>query len=421
MDKLAITGGTPLQGEIRVSGAKNAALPILCAALLTEETLTLTNVPQLNDVRTMRSLLGQMGVSANAGSDSLTLSAAQVDWPLAPYELVKTMRASILALGPLLARVGEARVSLPGGCAIGLRPVDQHVKGLQAMGAEIDLDHGYIDAKARVLTGTRFVFDVVTVTGTENLLMAATLAKGTTTLENAAREPEVVDLADCLSAMGARISGAGSERIVIEGVERLHAATHAIMPDRIETGTFLAAAAATGGEVTLLGARADTLKAVIDKLVEAGANIETGPEGITIRGDGRPRALYVRTAPFPAFPTDMQAQLMALLSVGNGASMITETIFENRMMHVQELKRLGADIEVDGNTAIVKGVPRLKGAHVMATDLRASACLVIAGLMAEGETVIDRIYHLDRGYERIEQKLSTLGAAIRRVSEAVVT
>ena len=418
MDKLAIRGGAPLSGEIRISGAKNAALPILCAALLTDETLTLANVPALNDVRTMRTLLGQMGVKASDGPGTLSLSAHKVDWPLAPYELVKTMRASILALGPLLARCGEARVSLPGGCAIGSRPVDQHVKGLQAMGAEIDLDHGYINARAKVLTGTRFVFDVVTVTGTENLMMAATLARGTTMLENAAKEPEIADLARCLNAMGARISGAGEDRIVIEGVGRLHAATHAVMPDRIETGTFLAAAAATGGDVTLTGAHADTLNAVIDKLEECGAVITADAESIHVQGDGRPGPLYLRTAPFPAFPTDMQAQLMALLTVGTGASRITETIFENRMMHVQELKRLGAEIEVEGNTAVVTGVPRLTGANVMATDLRASACLVIAGLMAEGETVIDRIYHLDRGYERIEQKLSALGANIRRVSSS---
>jgi len=416
MDKLAITGGLPLQGEVRVSGAKNAALPILCAALLTSETLVLTNVPKLNDVRTMRSLLTQMGVRAEGDDGALTLSAATIDWPLAPYEMVKTMRASILALGPLLARCGEARVSLPGGCAIGLRPVDQHIKGLQAMGAEIDLDHGYIDAKAKRLSGANFVFDVVTVTGTENLLMAATLAAGTTVLDHAAREPEVVDLADCLNAMGARITGAGTYRIVIEGVSRLSGATHAIMPDRIETGTFLMAAAATGGEVALTGARPDTLGAVLDKLAEAGVAATIDGSTIRIQRNGRLRSVSMRTAPYPGFPTDMQAQLMALMTVADDAAMITETIFENRMMHVQELKRLGAAIEVEGNTAIVRGAQKLTAANVMATDLRASAGLVIAGLIAEGETVIDRIYHLDRGYERIEDKLSALGAHIRRVS-----
>ncbi len=416
MDKLAIDGGVALDGEVHVSGAKNAALPIMCAALLTPEPLTLSNVPELNDVRTMRSLLAQMGVGAEGGAGALTLSAARVDWPLAPYEMVKTMRASILALGPLLARCGEARVSLPGGCAIGLRPVDQHIKGLQAMGAAIDLDHGYIDAKARRLTGTRFVFDVVTVTGTENLMMAATLADGTTVLENAAREPEVVDLADCLNAMGAQVAGAGTDRVVVQGVSNLHGANHAVMPDRIETGTFLAAAAATGGNVALRGTRPDTLGAVLDKLIEAGAAIAVEGDIIRVSRRGPLAAITLRTAPYPAFPTDMQAQVMALMTIASGASVITETIFENRMMHVQELKRLGADIEVEGNTAIVKGVAKLTGAKVMATDLRASAGLVIAGLIAEGQTVIDRIYHLDRGYERIEDKLCALGARIRRVA-----
>ena len=416
MDKLVIEGGAPLGGEVRVSGAKNAALPILCASLLTPEPLTLANVPSLNDVRTMRSLLGQMGVSAEQDDGALTLSAANIEWPLAPYELVKTMRASILALGPLIARCSEARVSLPGGCAIGLRPVDQHVKGLQAMGVEIDLDHGYIDAKAKRLTGAQFLFEVVTVTGTENLMMAATLAEGVTLLENAAREPEVVDLAECLNAMGARITGAGSDRIVIEGVEELHGATHAIMPDRIETGTYLAAATAAGGEIALRSARADTLQAVLEKLAEAGAQIDCDDSTIRLARRGTLKSVSLRTAPYPGFPTDMQAQLMALMSVSDNTSVITETIFENRMMHVQELKRLGADIEVESNTAIVKGVPHLTAATVMATDLRASACLVIAGLIAEGRTTIDRIYHLDRGYERIEDKLSALGARIRRES-----
>jgi UDP-N-acetylglucosamine 1-carboxyvinyltransferase len=415
MDKLVIEGGAPLEGEVRVSGAKNAALPILCAALLCREPVTLTNVPRLNDIRTMQALLSQMGVAIDASQPGrVTLDAATLDWPLAPYELVRTMRASILALGPLVARAGEARVSLPGGCAIGLRPVDQHVKGLQAMGAEIDLTHGYINARAPRLTGTRFGFDVVTVTGTENLMMAAVLADGVTTLANAAREPEIVDLAACLTAMGARIEGAGTDCIVIEGVSGLHGATHAIMPDRIETGTFVAAVAATGGDVRIVGADPDTLGAVLDKFRESGADIATVDSTIRVRGNGELRGANVRTAPYPAFPTDMQAQFMALATLATGVSVITETIFENRMMHVQELLRLGADIEVEGNTAVVKGVGRLTGANVMATDLRASACLVIAGLVADGETTIDRIYHLDRGYERIENKLSALGARIRR-------
>jgi len=349
------------------------------------------------------------------GERGTTLDAHTIDWPLAPYELVKTMRASILALGPLVARAGEARVSLPGGCAIGLRPVDQHVKGLQAMGAEIDLTHGYINARAPRLKGTRYSFDVVTVTGTENLMMAATLADGVTTLVNAAREPEVVDLAACLLAMGAKIDGAGTDCIVIEGVPRLHGASHRIMPDRIETGTFVAAAAATHGDVAIMGAEPGTLLAVLEKFAEAGADIVVEDSTIRVRGNGSLRATNVRTAPFPAFPTDMQAQFMALAARAEGASVITETIFENRMMHVQELVRLGAEIEVEGNTAVVRGVTRLTGANVMATDLRASACLVIAGLVADGETTIDRIYHLDRGYERIEDKLSALGARIRRV------
>jgi len=416
MDKLVIEGGAALRGEVRVSGAKNAALPILCASLLTAEPLTLINVPRLNDVRTMQSLLTQMGVRMEtAEGNTVTLDAHTIDWPLAPYELVKTMRASILALGPLVARAGEARVSLPGGCAIGLRPVDQHVKGLQAMGADIDLTHGYINARASRLKGARFTFDLVTVTGTENLMMAAALADGVTTLVNAAREQEVVDLAACLAAMGARIEGAGTDCIVIECVARLHGATHTIMPDRIETGTFVAAAAATRGDVAITGAEPASLMAVLEKFAEAGADIVVEDSTIRVRGNGSLRAANVRTAPFPAFPTDMQAQFMALATRAEGASVITETIFENQMMHVQELVRLGAEIEVEGNTAVVKGVTRLTGANVMATDLRASACLVIAGLVAEGETTIDRIYHLDRGYERIEDKLSAVGARIRRV------
>ena len=416
MDKLSIEGGVPLAGEIRASGAKNAALPLLCAALLAPEPLTLTNVPRLNDVRTMESLLSQMGVAleASPAAGTVTLDASRIDWPLAPYELVKTMRASILALGPLVARCGEARVSLPGGCAIGLRPVDQHVKGLQAMGAEIDLTHGYIHAKGR-LTGARIVFDMVTVTGTENLLMAATLAEGTTVLENAAREPEVVDLARCLIAMGARITGAGTDRIVVEGVSALHGATHAIMPDRIETGTYLAAVTAAGGSAAVRGADADSLDAVLKKLSEAGATIDVDGDVIRIERKRPLAAVNVRTAPHPGFPTDMQAQLMALAARAEGTSVITETIFENRMMHVQELVRLGANIEVEGSTAVIKGVAKLTGANVMATDLRASACLVIAGLVAEGHTTIDRIYHLDRGYEGLEDKLSALGARITRI------
>jgi len=415
MDKLVIEGGRPLEGEVSVSGAKNAALPILCAALLTREPLVLTNVPQLKDVKTMRSLLSQMGVAQEATQPgAVSLDAATIDWPLAPYELVKTMRASILALGPLVARCHEARVSLPGGCAIGLRPVDQHVKGLAAMGVEIDLEHGYISARAKKLVGTRYVFDVVTVTGTENLLMAATLAEGTTTLENAAREPEVVDLARCLVAMGASIAGAGTDRIVIEGVAKLHGATHAVMPDRIETGTYLAAVVAAGGDATIRGAQADTLEAILGKLAESGADVTVKDDAIRVVRREALQPFNVRTAPFPGFPTDMQAQMMAVATRAAGTSVITETIFENRMMHVQELVRLGAEIEVEGNTAIVRGVDKLTGADVMATDLRASACLVIAGLMAAGATTIDRIYHLDRGYERIEEKLSQLGASIRR-------
>ena len=419
MDRLVIDGGYPLRGEVRISGAKNAALPLLCAALLCDEPLVLTNVPRLNDVRTMQRLLAQMGVAIDTRDPgTVELDAGSIDWPLAPYELVKTMRASILALGPLVARCGEARVSLPGGCAIGLRPVDQHVKGLAAMGAEIDLENGYVSARAKRLTGVRFVFDVVTVTGTENLMMAATLAEGTTILENAAREPEVVDLARCLGAMGAHIDGAGTDRIAIEGVARLSGTTHAIMPDRIETGTFLAAVAAAGGAATLTGAQADTLDAVLAKLREAGAVVKSSADTIHVERSGPLAAFALRTAPYPAFPTDMQAQMMVVAACADGTTTITETIFENRMMHVQELVRLGADIEVEGSTAIVRGVPKLAGANVMATDLRASACLVIAGLVADGSTTIDRIYHLDRGYERIEDKLSALGAKIRREAQA---
>ena len=416
MDKLIIQGGVPLSGEIRVSGAKNAALPLMCAALLTSEQLTLSNVPHLRDVSTMLRLLAQMGVEVSLDDRlGLSLKAEHLSEPLAPYDLVKTMRASILVLGPLLARCGEARVSLPGGCAIGTRPVDLHVKGLAALGAEISVEQGYIWAKARRLKAARILLDLVTVTGTENLMMAACLAEGTTTLENAAREPEVVDLAQCLSAMGASIKGAGTDVITIEGVARLHGGRHRIMSDRIETGTFLAAAAATGGQVTLHGANAGILDAVLEKLREAGAQLQTGDGSLSLTMRGRPKGVNVRTAPYPAFPTDMQAQLMALDAIAEGTAVITETIFENRFMHALEMQRLGADIEISGNTAIVRGVPKLQGATVMATDLRASASLVIAGLVAEGETRVDRIYHLDRGYECIEEKLAQLGARIKRV------
>ena len=416
MDKLVIQGGVPLSGEIRVSGAKNAALPLMCAALLTSEQLTLSNVPHLRDVSTMLRLLAQMGAEASLDDRlGLSLRAERLSDPLAPYDLVKTMRASILVLGPLLARCGEARVSFPGGCAIGTRPVDLHIKGLEALGAAISVEQGYISAKAKRLKAARIRMDLVTVTGTENLMMAACLAEGTSTLENAAREPEVVDLAQCLCAMGARIKGAGTDVITIEGVARLHGAQHRIMADRIETGTFLAAAAATGGSVTLHGADAGILDAVLEKLREAGAEVHTGNGRLSLTMRGRPKAVNVRTAPYPAFPTDMQAQLMALDAIAEGTAAITETIFENRFMHALEMQRLGADIEISGNTAIVRGVPKLQGATVMATDLRASASLVIAGLVAEGETRVDRIYHLDRGYECIEEKLAQLGARIKRV------
>ena len=416
MDKLLIEGGVPLSGEVSISGAKNAALPLLCAALLTDQPLHLSNVPHLNDVSTMLRLLVQMGVDVTLDErNGIVLSAAGLNKPEAPYDMVKTMRASILTLGPLLARAGRARVSLPGGCAIGARPVDIHIRGLQAMGAEIRVEHGYILAQAKRLRGARIFCDLVTVTGTENLMMAAALADGVTVIENAAREPEVVDLAHCLNAMGARVSGAGGDIVTVEGVERLSGARHRIMPDRIETGTFLVAAAVTGGRVRLNGTRCGILDAVVEKLREAGAKIDPQADAIEISAEGPLNAVSLRTAPYPAFPTDMQAQFMALNSVAQGSAMITETIFENRFMHAQELRRPGAAIETSGNTAVVKGVPRLDGASVMATDLRASACLVVAGLVARGETLIDRIYHLDRGYEHIEEKLSQLGARIRRV------
>ena len=416
MDKLLIEGNGPLHGDIQVSGAKNAALPILCAGLLTAEDVHLSNVPNLQDVRTMLRLLRQMGVRAEQEGESVLLNGAGINSPEAPYELVKTMRASILVLGPLLARFGEARVSLPGGCAIGARPVDQHIKGLQAMGASVTIEHGFINARASRLKGARIITDMITVTGTENLLMAATLAEGETVLENAAREPEVSDLAHLLVKMGARIDGIGTDRLVIQGVERLGAANHTVVGDRIEAGTFLCAVAAAGGDVTLRGIDPTILDAVLDKLREAGVQIESGTDWIRVRMSGRPRAVSFRTSEYPAFPTDMQAQFMALNAVAEGAATVTETIFENRFMHVQELNRLGANIAIEGNTAVVTGVPALSGAMVMATDLRASASLVIAGLVAQGETLIDRIYHLDRGYDRMEHKLSAVGAKIRRIS-----
>ncbi|SEN37319.1 UDP-N-acetylglucosamine 1-carboxyvinyltransferase [Nitrosospira multiformis] len=415
MQKLIIQGGVRLSGDVTISGAKNAALPILCASLLTGKTLVVENVPHLNDITTMLDLLQQMGVRINVDSNRTTeLTAAYLSNLVAPYEMVKTMRAAILVLGPMLARAGAAKVSLPGGCAIGLRPVDQHIKGLQAMGAEIEIEHGYIHAKAKRLNGAHIVMDIVTVTGTENLMMAATLAEGTTVLENAAREPEVMDLANCLIAMGAKIQGVGTDIITIEGVESLHGTNYRVMPDRIESGTFLVAAAASGGEIYLRQTRTDTMDAVLDKLMEAGAAIESGEDWIHLKMNNPPKSVNLRTAPYPAFPTDMQAQFMVLNTIATGTAIITETIFENRFMHVQELERMNADIKVEGNTAVVCGVGGLDGANVMATDLRASACLVLAGLIARGETIVDRIYHLDRGYERIEEKLSALGARIRR-------
>jgi UDP-N-acetylglucosamine 1-carboxyvinyltransferase len=415
MDKLRITGGAPLAGEVEVAGAKNAALPILAASLLTADELVLENVPQLADISTMGRLLSGLGARLVRDGNRVVARADAIGAVEAPYELVKTMRASILVLGPLLARFGQARVSLPGGCAIGARPVDQHIKGLRALGARLQIEHGYIVAEARQLKGARIVTDMVTVTGTENLMMAAALADGETVIENAAREPEVVDLARCLNAMGARVRGAGTDRIVIDGVERLHGAQHRVLPDRIETGTFLVAATACGGDVRLTGAAPDTLDAVLDKLRESGAQIDVGEDWIQVRASGRPKAVSLRTAPHPGFPTDMQAQFMALDCVAEGVGRITETIFENRFMHVLELQRLGAQIDIEGNTAIVRGVPKLSGATVMATDLRASASLVIAGLVAEGETIVDRIYHLDRGYDRMERRLAVLGAKIERV------
>jgi len=419
MDKLLIRGGHALQGEVRISGAKNAALPELCAALLTDQPVTLVNVPRLQDVATMVKLVQNMGVSVQREEDRITLDAGTLDKPEAPYDLVKTMRASVLALGPLLARFGRATVSLPGGCAIGSRPVDQHIKGLQQMGADIEVEHGYmvasLPAGRRRLRGASIRTDMVTVTGTENFLMAATLAEGETVLENAAMEPEIGDLAEMLIAMGAQIEGHGTSRIRIQGVERLHGGTHPVVADRIEAGTFLCAVAAAGGEVFLRHGRADHLVAVIDKLREAGATVEAVEGGMRVRSQGRLSAQSFRTTEYPGFPTDMQAQFMVLNVIGTGSSLVTETIFENRFMHVNELVRLGAKIQVDGKSALIEGVERLSGATVMATDLRASASLVIAGLVAEGETVVDRIYHLDRGYDRMEEKLRGVGADIQRV------
>ena len=414
-----INGGVSLAGNVRISGAKNAVLPILAATLLAEGPATIENVPHLHDVTTTMELLGCMGVMVSVDEKlSVEVDSSTIENYTAPYHLVKTMRSSILVLGPLLARFGEAEVSLPGGCAIGSRPVDLHIKGLQDMGAEIDVSNGYIHARAKRLKGARLVLDIVTVTGTENLMMAAALADGTTIIENAAREPEVVDLANFINAMGGKISGAGTDTITIEGVEKLHGTRYRVLPDRIETGTFLVAAAITGGSITVKDTEPKLLDAVIDKLREAGAKIDVGDDWITLDMEGkRPKAVNVRTAPYPAFPTDMQAQFAALNTIAEGTSTVVETVFENRFMHVQELKRMGADIEIEGNTAIIRGVDALTSAPVMATDLRASASLIIAGLVASGETEVQRIYHIDRGYENIEEKLALLGAKIRRTHE----
>ncbi len=417
MQKIVVTGNGPLRGEVRISGAKNAVLPILCATLLADEPVRIDNVPHLHDVVTTAKLLQGLGAGVEHAGDAMTVDPRSVSSHVAPYELVKTMRASVLVLGPLLAKFGDAEVSLPGGCAIGSRPVDLHIKGLQALGAKIDVEHGFIKASVKGrLKGARHVFEMVSVGATENVLMAATLAEGTTVLENAAMEPEIADLAECLRALGARIEGAGTPRIVVEGVERLRGGRHSVIADRIEAGTFLVAAAMTGGSIVATHARPDTMDAVLDKLRESGADISMDGDRIALDMRGRrPRAVNITTAPHPAFPTDMQAQFMALDCIADGVGVINETIFENRFMHVQELLRLGADIRVDGHTAVVRGVDKLGGAPVMATDLRASASLILAGLVADGETTIDRIYHLDRGYERIEAKLSALGARIRRI------
>ena len=418
MDKLQIVGGKRLHGDISVSGAKNAALPILCAGLLTAGDLELSNVPRLHDVRTILKLLEQTGLKVTQDDERVTLNGANITSLVAPYELVKTMRASILVLGPLLARFGEARVSLPGGCAIGSRPVDQHIKGLRQMGAEITIEGGYIHAKATKLKGARIHTDMITVTGTENLLMAATLAEGETVLENAAREPEVTDLANLLVAMGAKIEGIGTDRLVIQGVDALHGAQHAVISDRIEAATFLCAVAATGGDILLRNTRTDTFDVALDKLRDIGLQLTIQGDTIRARMDARPHPVSFRTTEYPGFPTDMQAQFMAVNTIAAGSSNVTETIFENRFMHVQEMNRLGAQISTEGNTAIINGVDRLVGAPVMATDLRASASLVIAGMAAEGTTLIDRIYHLDRGYDRMEVKLSAVGADIVRIKES---
>jgi UDP-N-acetylglucosamine 1-carboxyvinyltransferase len=419
LDKLIIRGGNVLDGEIRISGAKNAVLPIMAATLLADTPVVIRNIPHLHDVTTTMELLGHMGMKLTVNEKmDIEVDARSINSLYAPYELVRTMRSSILVLGPMLSRFGRADVSLPGGCAIGSRPVNLHIKGLQAMGADIKVENGYIKARVKRLKGTRLVMDLVTVTGTENLMMAACLADGVTVIENAAREPEVTDLACCLNAMGARISGAGTDTLSIEGVERLTGTEYSVLPDRIETGTYLVAAAITGGHVKLKDTRPDVMDAVLQTLREAGAEISTGENWIELDMQGRrPHAVNIHTAPYPAFPTDMQAQFTALNSVAEGAGTITETVFENRFMHVQEMQRMGANIRLEGNTAICKGVPRLNGAPVMATDLRASASLVLAGLVADGETVIDRIYHIDRGYERIEEKLAQLGADIRRVPD----
>ena len=417
MQKIVVEGGIPLSGEVQISGAKNAVLPILCATLLADGPVEISNVPHLHDVVTTAKLLAEIGAGISIDERyGITVDPTTVHSQVAPYELVRTMRASVLVLGPLLARYGHAEVSLPGGCAIGSRPVDLHIKGLQSLGARITVENGFINARAERLKGARHVFELVSVGATENVLMAATLAEGTTILENAAMEPEIVDLAECLIALGARIEGAGTGRIVVEGVERLHGGAHSVVPDRIEAGTFLVAAAMTGGRITARRTRPDTMKAVLAKLAEAGAELECEGDRITLDMQGRrPKAVNITTAPHPAFPTDMQAQFMAMNCVASGVGVINETIFENRFMHVNELLRLGADIRVDGHTAVVRGVERLSGAPVMATDLRASASLILAGLVAEGQTTIDRIYHLDRGYENIEEKLSGLGAKIRRI------
>lgn len=417
MDKLSIIGGKALSGSVRIAGAKNSALPILASTLLASEPVTIKNLPHLHDVTTMIELLGRMGVSMLVGEKlSLEIDPRSINSFVASYELVKTMRASILVLGPLVARYGEARVSLPGGCAIGSRPVDLHIRGLEAMGAKVDVEDGYIHAVADRLKGAHIFFDTVTVTGTENILMAATLAEGETIIDNAAKEPEVVDLAECLIAMGAKITGHGTDTIRVEGVERLNGCDFSVLPDRIETGTYLVAAAATGGSITVKDTRPDILEAVLVKLEEAGAQIETGPNWIKLDMAGkRPKAVTIKTAPYPAFPTDMQAQFSALNAVAEGSGRITETIFENRFMHINEMARMGANVTVEGNTVIHEGIERLQAAPVMATDLRASASLVIAALVADGETVIDRIYHIDRGYDCIEEKMGALGASIKRV------